>query len=160
MRIVLAQILAQTGHCCMGFGPAQVFLGAVLTNGCFHQRRPGEKYGRALAHQNHVIRQAGQVGSAGRGGTMHHGYLWQTRRRHPRLIGETAPAFHKYFALVHQVGTTAFHQIDQWQFVLARNLLCTQRLAQTHRRDGAAFHPTVVGRNQASLPGHNTDAND
>ena len=158
--VVLAQVLAQAGHLRMGFGAADLVLGAVLADGGLDQRRAGQKDVGASAHQDHVIRQARQVGAAGGGRAMHDGDLRQAGGRHARLVGETASALDEDLALVHQIRAAALDQIDQRQLVLARDLLRAQRLAQAHRRDGAALDRAVAGRDQAALARNHADAND
>ena len=74
-------------------------------------------------HQHHVVRQARQVGAAGVLEPCTTAICGNACGRHARLVGEAAPAVDEDFGLVHQVGTAAFHQADDGQLVLQRNLL-------------------------------------
>ena len=160
VRVVLAQVLAQARNSRMGLGTANFVLGAILTDGGFDQRRSGQKNVGASAHQNHVVRQAWQVSTTGSGGAMHDGNLRQTGSRHARLVRKAAPAFDKDLALVHQIGASAFHQVNHRQLVLLRDFLRAQGFAQTHGRHCAALDGAVTGRNQAALAGHHANTND
>ena len=159
MRIVLGQVLAQASDLGVGLGAAQRIVRAVFANGRFHQRRPGKKDAGAATHQHHVVRQARQVGAAGRAGAVHHRDLRHPGCRHAGLVGKAAAPFDKNLGLVHQVGPTAFHQVDDWQLVLQRNLLGAQGFFQAHGRHRAAFDRTVIGRYQAAPTGHHANAN-
>jgi len=82
---------------------------------------------------------------------MHHGDLGNARRREPRLVRERPPAFHEHFALVKQVRAAGFHQIDERQLVLLRDLLRAERLLQAHRRDRAALDRAIAREDQRAL---------
>jgi hypothetical protein len=72
VRIVLGEIFAEAGDCRVHFRAAKLFVGRDLAGRGAQQRRAGEKDLGATAHQDHVVRQAGQVRTAGGWGAVHH----------------------------------------------------------------------------------------
>ena len=108
--IVLAQVFTQTGDLGMGLGAAEFFVGALLANRGLDQRRAGQVDAGAPAHQDHVVRQARQVGATGGRRPMYHGNLGQAHGRHAGLVGKGASAFDEDFTLVQQVRAATFNQ--------------------------------------------------
>ena len=155
--VVLAQVFAQAGYVGVGLSPAQLVFGAVFAHRSLDQGRAGQKDVRAPTHQDHIVRQAGQIRPTRRRRAVHHRYLRQPGGRHARLVGKAAPAFDKYFGLVEQIGAAAFHQVDHGQLVFQGDLLGAQRFAQAHGRHCAAFNCAVVHRHQAALAGHHAN---
>ncbi len=160
MGVVFTKVLAQPGDLGMGFRAAEFLVGAFLANRGLDERRARQVDAGTAPHQDDVVGKAGQVGATGGGRAVHHGNLRDALRRQAGLVGETASAVYKDFALVHQVGATAFHQIDHRQLVLAGDLLGAQGLAQTHGRHGAAFDRAVACGYQATPSRHHADADD
>ena len=160
MGIVLSQVLTQTRDLGMGLCTTQLIVGAILANGGLDQRRAGQEDTALPAHQNHIVRQTRQIGTTGRAGAVHHCDLRQAHCGHPCLVGEGATTVDEDLGLVHQVGTTAFHQRNQRQLVFLGDLLDAQAFFQTHGRNGAALDGAVIGRNDATLARHHTNAHD
>jgi hypothetical protein len=160
MSVVLCQVLAQPGDFGVHLGAAQILVAGVFADGRLHQWRAGQVDAAAATHQNHVVRQARQVGTPGGGRAVHHRQLRDASGREPRLIGERAAPLDEDLGLVHQVRAAAFHQRDQRQLVLAGQLLRAQRLLQAHRRHGAALDRAVGSADQHALAGHGADAHD
>ncbi len=66
---------------------------------------------------------------------------------------------HKPFnPVTHQVGAGAFHQMNERQLVLQRDLLHAQNLLQPHGLDGARFNTRVAGHHHAAHTFDKTDA--
>ena len=158
--IVLGQVFGGTGDLRVHLGAAQLFVGGDLAGRGLEQGRAGEEHLGLAAHHHHVVGQARLVGTAGGGGTMHHGDLRQAHGRHARLVGEAARAFDEDVSGVVEVGATALGQGDHRQFVLHGDLLQAQGFLQSGGRDGATLDRAVVGDHQAAHAGHVADAGD
>ena len=66
----------------------------------------------------------------------------------------------KHLVLVRQVGAAGIHQIDAWQPVLRRDLLCAQMLLDRERVVGAALHRGVIADDDAFAARHPSNAGD
>jgi hypothetical protein len=83
---------------CVHGSAAQFFLGRHFPGRRLQQGRAGQEHlERLAAHYDHVIGQAGLIGSARRCIAVHHGHLRQAHRRQAGLVGESARALRQKF---------------------------------------------------------------
>ena len=153
--VVLGVMVRHAGRTAMHIGTAQGFGTDHLTGRGLHQRRPGEKNGRLLAHHDGFIRHGWHIGATGGTGAHHHGDLRNALRAHVGLIEKDAAkvlAIREYLILSGQVGTAGIHQINTGQAVLLRDGLRAQVLLHAEWIVRAAFHGRIVGDNHALHP--------
>ena len=123
-----------------------------LAGGRFHQGGSAKENGALVADDNGFVAHRGNVGSAGRAGTEHGGYLRDALRRHAGLVVEDAAevvAIRKHFILFWQKCAAGIHEVNTWQMILFGHFLCTQVLLDGERVIGAAFDCRVVGDDHA-----------
>ena len=152
MAIVLGQIIGDAGFLGVHVGAAELFGADHFAGRGLHQRRPAEKDGALIAHDDGLVRHRRHIGAARGAGAHHHGDLRNAGGRQRRLIVEDAAemlAVGKHLGLMRQVGAAGIDQIDAGQPVLARDLLRAQMLLHRHRIIGAAFDGGIVADDDA-----------
>ena len=163
MAVVLGQIIGDARFPGVHVGAAEL-LGADHFAGCrLYQRRPAEKDGALVAHDDGLVRHRRHIGAACGAGAHHHRDLRDAGGRHGRLIVEDAAemlAVGEHFGLMRQVGAAGIDQINAGQAVLARDLLGAQMLLHRHRIIGAALDRGIVADDDAFAPGDAADAGD
>jgi hypothetical protein len=83
------------------------------------------------------------------------------RGRQPREVAEQRAAVHEgLHAVAHQVGAGAFHQVQEGQLLLQRDLLHAQDLLQAHGLDRARLDARIAGHHHAAHAAHEADAGD
>ncbi|MDT4842131.1 hypothetical protein FQZ97_760200 [compost metagenome] len=161
VAVVLGQVVAQARDVGVHDGAAQFFLGGDLAGGGLQQRRPGQEGPRAVAHHHDVVRQARLVGATRGRRAVRHGHHRQARGREPREVAEDVAAAHEVLhAVLHEVGARAFHQLDEGQLVLQRDLVQPQLLVQPHGLQRAGVDAGVGGADHAAHARHAPDAGD
>ncbi|MCY1510566.1 hypothetical protein D9M68_449480 [compost metagenome] len=161
VAVILGQILSQARGARVHLGAAQFLFRRDFTRCSLEQRRPGQEGTGAAAHHDHDIRQPRHIGAACRARTMLYRDDWDARCRQPRQIAEQGPAAHKTFhAIAHEVGPRAFHQIDEGQLVLQRNLLGSPGFLSAHGLHGAGIDARVIGHHHAAHAADPADAGD
>ena len=145
----------------MHVGAAELLGGDDLAGRGLHQRRPAEKDGALVAHDDALVRHCRHIGAAGRAGAHHDGDLRNALRGHLGLVVEDAaemPLVRKYLVLQRQEGAAGIDHVDAGQIVLPRDVLGAQMLLHGHRVIGAALDGGVVGDNHAFATRDATDA--
>ncbi len=147
----------------MHVGAAQFLRAHLLAGRGLHQRRPAEKDGALVAHDDALVRHRRHVGAAGGAGAHDDGDLRNAERGHARLVVEDAaevPLVREDLVLQRQERAAGIDQVDAGQMVLARDLLRAQVLLHRHGIVGAALDGGVVGDDDAFAAADAADAGD
>ena len=156
-------MVGDAGAAGVNLGAAEVLRADDLAGRGLHQRRPAEKDGALVAHDDGLVGHRRHIGAARGARAHHHGDLGDARRREVRLVVEDAAemvAVGKHLGLARQVGAAGIDEIDAGQPVLERDLLGAQVLLHRHRKVGAAFDGGVVGDDHAFAALDAADAGD
>ena len=156
----MCEVVSQTRYAGMHFGAAQRLVVGFLAGGHLHQRRTGQKDLRAFLDHHDVVGHPGDVGTARGGVAEHQRDGGDPGRRQPGQVAEHLPARDEDLFLRGQIGAAGFHQRNDRQPVLERDLVGPQNLSQGPRVAGAALDRRVVGDDQAFHAAHRADADD
>ena len=163
MAVILGVVVGDAGFPCVHVGAAQ-FLGRNhLAGRRLHQRRPAEKDGALIAHDNGLIRHRRHIGAARGAGAHDHRDLGDAGCRQRRLIVKDAAemlAIGKHLGPMRQVGAAGIDQIDARKPIFARDFLRAHVLLHRHRIVSAALDRRIVADDHALAPGDAADAGD
>ena len=147
MGVVVGQMIGHPRQTGVHIAATQVFRADDFANRRFDQRRPTQKNGALVFHNDGFITHRRHIGATC-GATAHdHRDLRNALRAHIGLVVKNPTkvvAVRKHIVLVGQIGTARVHQINTWQAVLHGYFLRTQMLFHGHRVVGATFDCGVV----------------
>ncbi|GAA3303711.1 hypothetical protein GCM10020295_52980 [Streptomyces cinereospinus] len=163
MRVVLGEVVGDTGHARVHLAAAELLGGDDLAGGGLHQRGAAEKDRPLAAHDDGLVAHRRDVRPAGRAGAEDGGDLRDAGGRHPGLVVEDPPEVlpvREDLVLHRQEGAAGVDEVEAGQPVLQRDLLGAQVLLHRHRVVRPALDGRVVGDDDALPPAHPPDAGD
>src|SRR5262245_62088215 len=155
MFVVRRQVIGNAGHPCMDIAATETFRIDILSRSGFYERRSAEKNRSLIAHDDRLIAHRRYVSAARRTRTHHDRDLWNTQRRHRRLVIEdpTEVLFVREYLILHRQKRTArIDEIDARQEGLERYFLRAQMLLYRDRVIGAALDRCVVDDDDTLAP--------
>ena len=128
---------------------AQLLGVGLLAGGHLHERRAAEEHARAVADEDRVVAQAGDVRAAGGRAAEDERDRRDVEARQARQVAEHRAAGHELVGLRREVGAAGLDQVDERQPVALGDLLGAQRLAQRVRVVRPAADRRVVAGDHA-----------
>ena len=143
---------------------AAEFLGRDhLTGRGLHQRRPAEEDRALVAHDDGLVAHRGDVSATRGARSEHRGDLRDALGAEVGLVEEDPAevlAVGEHLVLARQEGAAGVDEIDAWQPVLRRDLLCAKVFLDGDRVVGAALDRRIVGHDHAFAARYPADACD
>ena len=145
VRVVLGQVLAQTGDVGVHERATQLLVGGDLAGSGFEQRRSGQKRFGATAHHDDIVGEAGHVRAARGRRPVHHRDDRNPGSRQPReVVEQRAAADEELHPVLEQIGARRLDQVQERQPVLQRDGLRAQHLLGAQHLKGAGVDAGVA----------------